>query len=183
MNYDNRQNPSPLSIPGSPRSTTPSPKIPIATSFGTSSISGSPKIAFSFNRERAPSLLAERLEEDNRLEQERYNRAFAEELERENRSSLASEDHDSNQSERDEIFQDYSSEEDDELPFQFEAEDEEIPAQRSPNLFYIALSLLHSNHPAITDLNYYEYLFTHEQIKQSIREEICSHFGSAGPGR
>ena len=100
MNHDNRQHTSPLCIPASPRSTTPSPKIPIATSLSTSSFSSSPdKLAFSFNRERAPSLLAERLEEDNRLEQERYNQAFAEELEREDRSSLASEDLDSNQSE------------------------------------------------------------------------------------
>lgn len=187
MNPENRQHTSPLSIPNSPRSTTHSPKIPISSSFGAGSFSEtSDKLAFSFkSRERAPSLLTERLEEELRLEQERYNQAFAEELETEHRPSLASE---SNSSENGEIFRNVSSDDDehdyDELPFQFESEnEEENPAQPGSHLIYIALTMLNSNHPAVSNLNYYETLLLLQQKNQDVHDELRSHFTGTGPRR
>ena len=129
----------------------------------------------------APSLLAERLEEDLRLEQERYNQAFAEELETEHRSSSISI---SNQSENAEIFRDIDSDDQSDLPFPFEPEnEEEVPAQLIPFYPIIACHLLNANHPAFANLNYYESLLLIEQKNQAVHEELRAHFSHTGPRR
>jgi hypothetical protein len=177
MNSDNSQQSSPLNTPSSPRDRTPSPKIVIPQSFPTYAIfETSDKVAYSYSRERAPSLLAQRLEEEARLEQERYKTAFADEVANNRCDSPVS-----NQS----VHSDHvASHDEDVLLFECESNrNDDLSAQPDPYLIYIAQAMQNSNHPAFLKLNFYDTLLLLQQHKQAIHEELHTYFKNTGPRR